>query len=157
MRCGQEPIVSRLGKNDAEAVGVLTGIFRGKLDVQTIGLLMKLQLGIGAEQGYFCNFAAANGGRKRPHNGVRAGRPGELDRVQNFSFGGEAKILRGVVCRVGVVERAGGDFRRPFAVNPPRARALDGVAVHGQPRTHVAQHLLDFVGNSAIGMRANVQ
>lgn len=59
-------------EGDTQGIGVLAGIFRGQLDVQTVGLLPELQLGMRSEQGDTYNPLASHGSSKRPHKRLAA-------------------------------------------------------------------------------------
>ena len=58
---------------------------------------------------------------------------------------------------VGIVERTCGDFGGTFAVNSPRACAVDRFAVDFEPGANLAENGLNFLRNRAVGAWANIE
>src|SRR5262249_2797951 len=132
---------------DFEGEGEIVGLLRGEIDGQAFGGPGPFEFRGRAEEvdifdrlfceGFDDNFA------------VR--RPGESDCVEGGAFAGEADVFGGERATGGVLEGAGGDPGRTFAIDFPRARAVDGFSVRGEPAADFREDFARFVGNGAVG------
>src|ERR1700722_13639729 len=100
---------------------------------------------------------AAGGRAERVYYSLAIGRPAESDRVEDIAFGREAKVLRSVVRRIGIMKRSGRYFGRTFTIDPPRPSAVDRFSIHTQPGADIEKNLLHFVRDGAVRAWTDVQ
>src|SRR5439155_20580420 len=138
-------------------IGKLAWSLARKLDVQAIVFLLKLDLPAVADQlNRPDRPLSGHSGLDRLNHRLSLGGPAELDGIQDIAPGSEAEVFRSVGSGVCVIKRSFRYLGRAFSVDLPRARPVDGVAVHLQPRPNVAQYMLHFVWDRSVRARPDV-
>ena len=127
-------MVERQTKHIRELGGWSLG---GQPYMQPIGALVELQFGIASQQGNVLHRFTAGSGCERVNDRFSVCRPGKPDGIEHVALCGETKVLGRVLRRVSVVKCPSGHFRRPLAVNPPRASAVNGFSIYIQPCSNV--------------------
>src|SRR5207245_10952769 len=75
---------------------------------------------------------SGHSGLDRLNHRLSLGGPAELDGIQDIAPGSEAEVFRSVGSGVYVIKRPFRYLGRAFSVDLPRARPVDGFAVHFQ-------------------------
>ena len=142
-QCVSEFARGRLGQSYFQAIFGLT-----KLNLRT----RSNQFDIGDLKSFGLTCRA-----KSMNHSVAIGKPGHLDRVERGPFLRETEILRRVWLGVHIVSEAGQNFCWSFAIDFPRGRVVDCLAILLQPSANTEQGVPHFIGNRTIRTRPDIQ